>query len=114
MGRNPNKYKCMNLRARYERRKAAFVNTQIELAEKRQRDKERTKGVPPDLELMENIMQYKKDLEWTNRGTIQFYSIQDIVEKIGYSIGRSKARALGQRILGKYGDELKPYIDKAK
>jgi hypothetical protein len=108
---NPDCLKCRYLgkcgvpRAHYEKKKKTFFDARI--GDYLQRDKvRRAKEVtlPPDEELMEMIWEHRDEIEYTNRNTIDKFSIMDIGVKIGHRIERNKAGELAKRIIRRFPD----------
>jgi hypothetical protein len=108
---NPDCLKCRYLakcgvpRSIYEKRKKTFFDDRVEAyleKDKARRAKEVT--LPPDEELMEMIYEYRDELTYTNRKTIDKFSIMDIGVKIGHRIERNKAGELAKRIVRAFPD----------
>jgi len=102
---------CQVPRARYERRKQKFLDLMAAGAEMLASNEARKAMIPPEEQLMPLIYEKRAMLAFTNRGTLDSTSIQDIVYSLGYSIGHVKAGNLGKRVLRMYPDLRTPQPD---
>lgn len=99
---------CIISRAIYERRKKEFIDSKIDISQKKQEEKLKKEKVLSASEFAKLIVpKYTIDLEQTSKGSIDFTSIQDIAsDKLGYNIGINKAMAIGRIIKRDYPNIL--------
>lgn len=107
-GKNPDKRKCMTLRAVYERRKRDFVGSRSRQAQAKADEKALKQRTTSDEEMAKTVYDHRRELSWTKRGRIDTASIMILLEdKLGISIGTQKAYKIRSRVELRH-PELKP------
>ena len=97
--------KCMTIRARYERKKEAYLSELAKQARQRVQEKLEKQKMPSDDEAVQILIMEANKIRYGVRGGIIISSVQDILRRYGYKCGMTKARELWLRAVRKA-----PYI----
>ena len=92
---------CQTLRARYERKKAAFLRELAEQSRKKAEEKLKRRQAPTDEEAVEILISEADKVRFGPKGGVLVASIQRILARHGYKCGMSKARELWMEALRK-------------
>jgi hypothetical protein len=95
---------CMVSRARYERIKNDFLNKVSATSEQKEIDKRMRGSLPPDKELLPMIYEKRYKLDYTGTGTLEWTSLQGILEELGHKVGRTQCLGLCTKLQRTYPD----------
>jgi len=96
-GRNPKKRRCMTLRARYERRKAAFTGGRSAEAEERARVERKPRGESV-AELAKRLYPTRGEIKRLRNGRYSPAHIQFVLEGMNVKVGPNKATRIRDRL----------------
>ena len=97
---------CQTIRAKYERKKEAFLRELAEESRKRAAEKIEKQQGPSSEDLIEILIAEADKVRFGARGGIDITSIQEILARHGATVGITKARLLWQQAKRKA-----PWID---
>ena len=97
----PYRERCMTIRARYERKKDAFLTELARQAREKAKEKLEKAQRPTDKEAIEILISEADKVKFGPKGGIIVASIQNILSRHGYKAGITKARELWMQAVQK-------------
>lgn len=95
---------CKVSRTKYERNKLEFLNAVSVMSEQKEADKRMRGSLPPDSDLLPMIYAQRHKLDHTGTGSIEWTSLQGILEELGYKGSRIKCLEYVTKLQRAYPD----------